>query len=38
VRLISEKNIRFLPVVGENGRFRGIVSRDELLRAGVPLL
>jgi CBS domain-containing protein len=34
VRLIAGKGIRYLPVLDAGARFRGMVSRDDLLRAG----
>ena len=35
VKLIAENQIRYLPVIDNEGIFRGIVSRDELLKAAV---
>ncbi|MCE9615561.1 MAG: DUF190 domain-containing protein [Lentisphaerae bacterium] len=35
IRLMAEKGIKRLPVVDEAGVFRGLVSRDALLRAGL---
>lgn len=34
IRLMADKGIKRLPVVAADGKFRGIVSRDSLLRAG----
>jgi CBS domain-containing protein len=34
IRLMIEKAIKRLPVVDDAGRFRGMISRDSLLRAG----
>lgn len=34
IALMTEKAIKRLPVVDEAGRFRGMISRDSLLRAG----
>lgn len=34
IRLMTEKAIKRLPVVDADGRFKGMVSRDSLLRAG----
>lgn len=34
IRMMTEKQIKRLPVVDEGGRFLGILSRDSLLRAG----
>ncbi len=34
IRLMTDKGIKRLPVVAADGKFRGIVSRDSLLRAG----
>lgn len=36
VRLMVAHQFKRLPVVDEEGRFRGMVSRDSLLRAGMP--
>jgi CBS domain-containing protein/PII-like signaling protein len=33
IRLISEKNIRFLPVIDKDGVFKGVISREALLMA-----
>ncbi len=38
VRLMAEKNIKRLPVVDENGIFKGMISRDSVLRAGLKRL
>jgi CBS domain-containing protein len=38
IRLMLERVIKRLPVVDGNGRFKGIVSRDSLLRAGFASL
>ena len=38
IRLMLERVIKRLPVVDEDGRFKGIVSRDSLLRAGFASL
>lgn len=35
IRLMAEHSIKRLPVVDENGVFRGMVSRDSMLRAGL---
>lgn len=35
IRLIAENGIRYLPVLDAGGSFRGMVSRDELLRAAL---
>lgn len=35
IRLMVEKGIKRLPVVDEQGLFKGMVSRDSVLRAGV---
>lgn len=35
IRLMTEHGIKRLPVVDESGVFRGMVSRDSLLRAGL---
>jgi CBS domain-containing protein len=35
VKLMSGKNIKRLPVLDAEGRFKGMVSRDSILRAGV---
>jgi CBS domain-containing protein len=34
IRLMTEKALKRLPVVDENGRFKGMISRDSLLRTG----
>lgn len=34
IGVMSTKGIKRMPVVDDNGRFRGLVSRDALLRAG----
>jgi CBS domain-containing protein len=34
IRLMTEKAIKRLPVVDDEGRFKGMVSRDSLLRTG----
>jgi CBS domain-containing protein len=34
VALITEKSLKRLPVVDADGRFKGMISRDSLLRAG----
>jgi CBS domain-containing protein len=34
VRLMTEKALKRLPVVDETGRFKGMISRDSLLRTG----
>ena len=34
IRIMSEKGIKRLPVLDANGRFKGLISRDSLLRAG----
>jgi CBS domain-containing protein len=34
IRLMSEKRLKRLPVVAPDGAFRGIISRDSVLRAG----
>jgi CBS domain-containing protein len=34
IRIMTEKAIKRLPVVDDQGRFRGMISRDSLLRAG----
>jgi len=31
---MTEKALKRLPVVDENGRFKGMISRDSLLRTG----
>jgi CBS domain-containing protein len=38
IRLMLERVIKRLPVVDEDGRFKGIVSRDSLMRAGFASL
>ncbi len=38
IRLMLERVIKRLPVVDGDGRFKGIVSRDSLLRAGFASL
>ncbi len=35
IRLMAEHSIKRLPVVDENGVFKGLVSRDSVLRAGL---
>jgi CBS domain-containing protein len=35
IRLMAERGIKRLPVVDENGVYKGMVSRDSVLRAGV---
>jgi CBS domain-containing protein len=35
IRLMAEKGLKRLPVVDGEGRFRGMISRDSLLRAGL---
>jgi len=35
IRIMSEHSIKRLPVIDENGVFKGLVSRDSVLRAGV---
>ena len=35
IRLMTEKPIKRLPVVDADGKFKGMVSRDSLLRAGM---
>jgi len=35
IKLMAEHSIKRLPVVDENGVFKGLVSRDSVLRAGV---
>jgi CBS domain-containing protein len=34
IRLMAERRLKRLPVVDDEGRFQGMVSRDSLLRAG----
>lgn len=34
IRLMTEKALKRLPVVDEEGRFKGMISRDSLLRTG----
>lgn len=34
IRLMTQRQIKRLPVVDAKGRFRGMISRDQLLRAG----
>lgn len=36
IRIMVEKGIKRLPVLDATGRLRGLVSRDSLLRMGVP--
>jgi CBS domain-containing protein len=36
IALMAEHGIKRLPVVDDQGKFRGLVSRDALLRAGLP--
>jgi CBS domain-containing protein len=38
IRIMLEKVIKRLPVVDKDGRYKGIVSRDSLLRAGFDAL
>ena len=38
IRIMLERVIKRLPVVDKDGRFRGMVSRDSLLRAGFGVL
>jgi len=35
IRIMAEKGIKRLPVIDEKGIFKGIVSRDAVLRAGI---
>jgi len=35
IKLMSEHSIKRLPVIDENGIFKGLVSRDSVLKAGV---
>jgi CBS domain-containing protein len=35
IKLMAEKKIKRLPVVDDNGIFKGMVSRDSVLRAGI---
>jgi len=35
IKLMTEKGIKRLPVLDADGRFKGLVSRDSLLRAGM---
>jgi CBS domain-containing protein len=35
IRLMTAKQIKRLPVVDAEGQFKGMVSRDSLLRAGI---
>ncbi len=35
VRLMAERGLKRLPVIDEQGRFGGMISRDSLLRAGL---
>ena len=35
IRLMTSKQIKRLPVVGPNGEFKGMISRDAVLRAGI---
>jgi len=35
IRLMTEKHIKRLPVVDENGNFKGMVSRDSILRTAL---
>jgi CBS domain-containing protein len=35
IRLMAEKGLKRLPVLDAEGRFRGMISRDSLLRAGL---
>jgi CBS domain-containing protein len=34
IRIMTEKALKRLPVVDENGKFKGMISRDSLLRTG----
>ena len=34
IRLMTEQRLKRLPVVDDNGRFKGMISRDSLLRTG----
>lgn len=36
IRLMTEKRLKRLPVVAPDGTFRGIISRDSVLRVGRP--
>jgi CBS domain-containing protein len=36
IRLMTTNKIKRLPVVGTDGEFKGMLSRDSLLRAGIP--
>jgi len=35
IRIMAEKGIKRLPVIDEQGIFKGMVSRDAVLRAGI---
>lgn len=35
IRVMAARQLKRLPVVGPNGEFRGMISRDSVLRAGV---
>ncbi len=37
VRLMTEKNIKRLPILDPAGKFKGMLSRDALLRLGVSV-
>jgi CBS domain-containing protein len=37
IRLMTQRQIKRLPVVDAEGRFRGMISRDQLLRAGTDV-
>ncbi len=37
IKLMAEKNIKRLPVVDNNGIFKGMISRDSVLRAGLRI-
>jgi CBS domain-containing protein len=34
IKIMVEKGLKRLPVVDEEGRFKGMISRDSLLRSG----
>lgn len=36
IRLMTDRGLKRLPVIDAEGRFRGMISRDSLLRAGLP--
>jgi CBS domain-containing protein len=38
ISLMVEKGLKRLPVIDADGRFRGMISRDELLRTGLGLI